>query len=69
MALYYIEEVSYRKDHPKRFITERRGHYFWSYRHAAKKYTPSEMLAAIAYLGNGAGVLQPTLVEVEHEPT
>lgn len=69
MALYYLEEVSRRKERPSRFVSESRGHYFWASRDKASKYTPKEMLAVLVELGSGPWVFQPNLVEVEHEPT
>lgn len=70
MALYYIEEVSSRKEDPRRFVTERRGHYFWAYKDGAKKYTPKELMAVLVELDGGTWALQPIPVEVvEHEPT
>jgi len=69
MALYIIEEVSSRKEILSRFVSERRGHYFWVPKDKASKYTPKEMLAVLVELGSGPWVFQPNLVEVEHEPT
>lgn len=69
MSLYYIEEVSRRKEHPRRFLTERWGEYLWTSKGRAKKYTPKELMAVLVYLRGYSGVLQPSPVEVEHEPT
>lgn len=69
MALYYIEEVSRLKENPRRFLYEYRGQYRWTTQATAKKYTPKGVMVALEELSGGPGVLQPTPVEVVHEPT
>lgn len=68
MALYYLEEVSRRKENPRRFVTGVRGSYQWTTKASAKEYTPKEVVVALAELGVHRWVFQPTLVEVKHEP-
>lgn len=69
MALYYLEEVSRRKENPRRFVTERRGLRTWVSKDRAKKYTPRRLMVTLAELRHSPFVFQPTPVEVEHEPT
>ena len=70
MALYYIEEVSLRKESPRRFVTGNRwGHYHWAQKDKAKKYTPGELLEVLVVLRGSPFVFQPIPVEVEYEPT
>lgn len=70
MALYYfLEEVSRRKENPRRFVTEYRGQYRWTIKASAKMYPPKEVVVALAELGAHKWVFQPSPVEVVHEPT
>ena len=70
MALYFIEEVSRRKEYPKRFVSQGiGGRYIWASKDKAIKCTPRKLMTVLEELGRGPWVFQPTLVEVDHEPT